>query len=94
VWKVVFANYKVTYTNNPFLNDILKDQLQDALKELKTRISNEERNKRAMLQSEEVLTQLKGMDGHAIWNVFKRWQNVINGISIPFKLHIYSSSGM
>jgi hypothetical protein len=65
----------VTYTNNPFLNDILKDALQDtlqdALKELKTRISNEERNKRAMLQSEEVLTQLKGMDGHAIWNVSK-----------------------
>jgi hypothetical protein len=47
-----------------------------------------------MLQSEKVLTQLKGMDGHAIWNVFKRWQNVINGISISRILHIYSSYGM
>ncbi len=94
MWEVVFTNYKVTYTNSPFSNDILKDQLQDALKELKTRIFNKERNKRAMLQSGEVLTQLKGMDGHAIWNVFQRWQNVINGISIPRILHIYSSYGM
>lgn len=34
-------------------------------------------------KNEMVLAQLKEMDGHATYNVFKRWQNVINKISIP-----------
>jgi hypothetical protein len=59
VWKVVFTYYKVIYFNNLFKKDILKDQFWNTLKEFKTKISNEERNERIMLQNEKVLAQLK-----------------------------------
>ncbi len=47
-------------------------KLQNALKELKTKTSNEKGFQIIILQSDQVLAQLKATDGHATQNVFKR----------------------
>jgi hypothetical protein len=39
------------------------------LKKLKTKISNDEKSEKAMLQSKKAWAQLKAIDGHAISNV-------------------------
>jgi hypothetical protein len=49
------------------------------LKELKTRTSNEEGLERATLQCDEMLQHLKVTNGHAIRNVLKRLQSLIDG---------------
>ncbi len=48
------------------IEDTLKDQLWDALKKLKTLTSNDDGCEKVMLQNEEVLAQLKAMNGHTI----------------------------
>jgi hypothetical protein len=67
VWIIAYANYKATSLNNSFQYDILKGQLWDDLKNLKTCTSNDERNERIVLHTKEVLTQLKTKNGHATW---------------------------
>jgi hypothetical protein len=64
------------------------------LKELKTRTFNEDGNEKGVLQNEEVLTQLKAMNGHATQNMLKRWQNVIDFSphSCPITLHAVGDS--
>ncbi len=70
MWKAIYAKYRETYLDNIFQ--------ENALKESKIRIFNEDGNEKVVLQNEEVLTQLKAMSGHATWNMLKRQQNVIN----------------
>ncbi len=49
------------------------------LKKLKTCTSNKEGNERVVLQSDEIMIQLKATNGHAIRNIiFKRWKNIID----------------
>jgi hypothetical protein len=50
---------------------------------LKTKTSNEEGNKKVVLQNEDVLAKPKATNGHATWNVFKTQQSVINYASTP-----------
>jgi len=45
---------------------------------LKTRTSNQEGSKRVVLQNEEVFTHLKSMDAHAMHNVLKCFQSLID----------------
>jgi hypothetical protein len=69
----------ITYLNSPFHGDTVKDQLQDALKDLKIANSNEKGIKKAILQSNKVLTRFKATNSHATKNVFKRKQYFIDG---------------
>jgi len=45
----------------------------DTLKELKIKTSNEKGFEKVVLKNDQVLTQLKVIDGHAIRIIFKRW---------------------
>jgi len=54
------------------------------LKELKTNTSNELGTKRATLQSNHALAQLKTTNGHASMNVLKRCQLMIEDTSSPY----------
>jgi hypothetical protein len=49
--------------------------LHKTLKFFKTSTTNEKGAKKPMLQSDQVLTQLKTTDGHAISNALKRQQS-------------------
>jgi len=64
------------------------------LKELKIRTFNEDGNEKVVLQNEEVLTQLKAMNGHATRNMLKRQQNVIDFSphSCPITFHAVGDS--
>ncbi len=67
VCKTIYGEYKsqhilVQCSKRTHLND----RLQNALKELKMGINNEKGCKKMVLQSDQVLAQLKAMDGHAI----------------------------
>jgi hypothetical protein len=64
--------YKKTYPNLVFHEDTLKDYLRNALKELKMGTSNEGGNERVILQSDEVLIQLKARIEHDTQNILKR----------------------
>jgi hypothetical protein len=72
VWKVMYNEYKEIYPNCKFQKDTLKDSLQNTLKVLKIRTFNEEGCEKVMLQSDEILAQLKATNGHAIQNIFKK----------------------
>lgn len=48
------------------------------MKKLTIETSNDDRNEEGMLKSEKFLAQMKAINGHATWNVFKRWKNVID----------------
>jgi hypothetical protein len=61
----------VIYFDSIFYEDILKDQLWEALKELKIWTFNDEGGEKVLLQNEEVLAQSKAMDGHATQNMSK-----------------------
>lgn len=52
-----------------YLDNILQE---DILKKLKIGTSNDDGNEKVVLQNEMVLAQLKEMDGHATYNVFKK----------------------
>jgi hypothetical protein len=54
-----------------FVEDTLKDRLRDTLKEMKTGTNNEPDIDVATLQSDEVMAQLRIIDGHANRNVLK-----------------------
>jgi hypothetical protein len=58
------SEYKKTYPNLVFQEDTLKDCLRNALKELKMGTSNEGRNEQVILQSDEILIQLKPTNEH------------------------------
>jgi hypothetical protein len=64
VWKVVYINYFKEYPNSLFQEDTLKDRLQECLKKLKTRNSNDKDSNKAMLLNDEVLVHLKVTNGH------------------------------
>jgi hypothetical protein len=64
--------YKKNYPNLVFQEDTLKDCLQNALKELKMGTSNGGGNGRVIMQSDEVLIQLKATNEHDTQNIFKR----------------------
>ncbi len=53
------------------------------MKELKTRISNQEGLKKTTLQCDQVLEHLKATNGHITMNVLKRSQSLIDGAFIP-----------
>ncbi len=59
------------FPNSIFQEESLKDRLQDTLKELNTSTTNEEGAEKVVLQSDQVLEQLKSTNGHATWNVLK-----------------------
>ncbi len=61
-----------TQTTNAWVG-MEKIPYSDTLKELKIKTSNEERSRKDVLKSDQVLTQLKVIDGHAIQIVFKMW---------------------
>jgi hypothetical protein len=50
MWKQVYTHYQTTYLHSYLVEETLKDGLWDTLKELKTRISNQEDLKKATLQ--------------------------------------------
>jgi hypothetical protein len=53
------------------------------LKILKTSTTNGKCAKKVMPQSDQVLTQLKTIDGHATWNVLKKQQSWRNNTTNP-----------
>jgi len=71
VWKVIYVDYKLKFPHFIFQEESLKDKLRDTLKELKTCTTNEKGAKMVVLQSDQVLEQLKSTNGHATWNVLK-----------------------
>ncbi len=68
----------IAYPNSPFHEDTLKDQLQDALKDLKVDTFDEHGIKKVFLQFNEVFVQLKAMDNHSTRNVLKRRQDFVD----------------
>ncbi len=52
VWKVVYQESKLQFLDFGLLEENFKDKLQDILKELKTCMTNEKGEKKAMLQSD------------------------------------------
>jgi len=68
----------IAYPNSPFHEDTLKDQLQDALKDLKVDTFDEHGIKKVFLQFNEVFAQLKAMDNHSTRNVLKRRQDFVD----------------
>jgi hypothetical protein len=59
------------------------ERLQETLQKLKTWTSNEEGLRKMVLYNEEVLVHLKSTNGHAMHNVFKHQQSLIDVISSP-----------
>lgn len=59
VWKQIYVEYQMIYLDNIFQEDILKDQLYGALKELKTKLSNEKGSEKFVLQNEKVFDIIK-----------------------------------
>jgi len=68
----------IAYPNSPFHEDTLKDQLQDALKDLKVDTFDEHGIKKVFLQFNEVFAQLKAMDNHSTRNVLKRREDFVD----------------
>jgi hypothetical protein len=94
VWWFLVVPPKETLTHKPdsiYVKETLKDCLCDTLKELKTKISNEEGLKKATLQCDEVLECLKATNGHVIKKVLKRHQSLLHG-SLVFTPSTPSSS--
>ena len=56
VWKLMYEQFLREHPRSKFAEDMLKYRLQETLKELKTRISNEEGSEKAILQADDVLT--------------------------------------
>jgi hypothetical protein len=79
VWKLIYTNYVGAYLDFPFVEDALKDHLQDAFKEFKISNSNEKEYYKTILQLNEALAQLKVINHHTIKIVLKRKQDFING---------------
>jgi hypothetical protein len=69
MWKVMYNEYEEMYPNSKSQKDTLKDYLQNTLKVLKIKTSNEEGCERVMFKSGEILAQLKATNGHAIQNI-------------------------
>jgi hypothetical protein len=82
VWKQVYTDYQTNYLDSYLVEKTLKDQLRDTLEEL-IETSNQEGSKKATLQWDQVLECLKATNGHAIRNVLKRHQSLIDGTFIP-----------
>ncbi len=57
----------------------MQERLQEKLRELETKISNQEGSNKVILQNEKMLAHLKSMDGHAMHNVLKCQQPLIDG---------------
>jgi hypothetical protein len=72
VWNFFNKDYLKTYPNPQFVEETLKNQLWETLKELKIGTSNEDNLKQATLQHDVVLERLKSINGHASQNVLKR----------------------
>jgi hypothetical protein len=49
MWKLVYTNYVGAYFDFPFVEDTLKDHMQDALKELKIGNSNKKESDKIIL---------------------------------------------
>jgi hypothetical protein len=47
-------------------------------------MANEENTKKVVLQNDQVLAQLKSIDGHATYNVLKRWQYLVESKTSMF----------
>jgi hypothetical protein len=77
--QAVYNDYVITYPNSPFHEDTLKDQLWNALRDLKIDTSNGEGTKKVVLQSYEVLAQFKATNSHATKNMFKQIKDFIVG---------------
>jgi hypothetical protein len=81
VWKAIYASYKLDYLESEFEKVTLRKRLWETLWELKTRTLNEEGSNIVVLQNEEMLVCLKSTNGHAMHNVLKCRQSLINGIN-------------
>ncbi len=79
MWKQLYINYQVTYPNSYFVEETFKHRLWNIVKELKIGISNKEGLEKTTLQCDQMLECLKAIDGHAIRNVLKRYQSLIDG---------------
>ncbi len=55
VWKLIYTNYVGAYLDFPFMEDTLKDHLQDVLKEFKIGNFNEKEFDKTILQLNEAL---------------------------------------
>ncbi len=88
MWKEVYTTYKNDDLDFKLYEETLKESLQETLRELKTKTSNQEGLKRVVLDYEEVLTHLKPMDAHSMHNVLKRLQSLIDdtNLSTPSNL--------
>jgi hypothetical protein len=56
--------------------------LQETLKELKTRTSNEDDFNKIALHCDDVLEKLKTTDGHTSRNVLKKQRSFIDGVGL------------
>jgi hypothetical protein len=66
-----------------FQEETFNERLQETLQKLKTRTSNEERLRKVVLYNEEILVHLKSTNGHAMHNVLKHRQSLIDNINSP-----------
>jgi hypothetical protein len=67
------SNFFMTHARKlSFSKESFKNKLRDTLKEFKIGIMNEDGVERSMLQSDQILEQLKVTYGHATSNMLKR----------------------
>jgi hypothetical protein len=86
------VSYQKEYPNSSIVEETLKDELCDTLKELKIGNSNEEGLDNATFQCDDMLRHLKVTDGHASKNVLKRCQNMMDGVPFHMLATLFSSS--
>lgn len=71
VWKTTYNDYVIAYPNSSFHENTLMDQLQNALEDIKIDTINKKGTRKVVLQSNQVMAQLKGINNHATRNVLK-----------------------
>ncbi len=92
VWRNVYLDYQKEYPNSSNVEETLKDELCDTLKELKTGNYNEEGLDNVTFQYDDMLGHLKVIDGHASKNALKRRRNMMDGVPLHRLATLISSS--
>ncbi len=92
VWRNVYLDYQKKYSNSLNVEETLKDELCDTLKELKTGNYNEKGLDNVTFQCDDMLGHLKVIDVHASKNVVKRRQNMMDGVPLHRLATLISSS--
>ena len=78
VWKLVYNQFLCEHPSSKFAEEMLKDRIRKTLEELKTGTSNEEGSNRVVLQADDVFTHLENTDFHAMRNILRLCQTMLD----------------